>query len=44
MLDVGLVKGYRGFLYFTPLYHLANGRADGKLRFDCFKSQANLLT
>jgi hypothetical protein len=34
MLNIGLVKGYRGLLYPTPLYHLANRRADGGLCFN----------
>ena len=34
MLNIGLVKGYRGLLYPTPLYRLANRKADGKLRFN----------
>ena len=34
MLNIGLVKGYRGLLYPTPLYHLANRRANGGLRFN----------
>jgi len=34
MLNVGLVKGYRGLLYPAPLYCLANRRADGGLRFN----------
>jgi len=34
MLNIGLVKGYRGLLYPAPLCHLANRRADGGLRFN----------
>jgi len=34
MLNIGLVKGYRGLLYPAPLYHLANRRADSELRFN----------
>jgi hypothetical protein len=25
ILNIGLIKGYKGLLYPTPLYHLANG-------------------
>jgi len=35
VLNIGLVKGYRGLLYPTPLYRLANRRANGGLHFDC---------
>jgi len=34
MLGAGLVKGYRGLLYPAPLCHLADGRANGGLRFN----------
>ena len=34
MLNIGLVKGYRGLLYPTPLYYLADGRANSKLHFN----------
>jgi len=35
MLNIGLVKGYRGLLYPAPLYYLANRRADSRLHFNC---------
>jgi hypothetical protein len=34
MLDLGLVKEYRGLLYPTPLYYLTDGRADSRLYFN----------
>ena len=34
MLNIGLVKGYRGLLYPTPLYYLADIRANSRLYFN----------
>jgi len=34
MLNIGLVKRYRGLLYPAPLYYLANKIANSKLRFN----------
>jgi len=34
VLNIGLVKGYKGILYSTPLYHLADKRANSRLCFN----------